>query len=89
MNTKTFIQNISFAESATRFLTAIAVILVAMHSSFAGGTVEFVSLVSVATVYALLAIVGWCPFVAISDKLKSLASQASHHDDHFHHGHHA
>ena len=89
MNTNSSFNNITFAQSSIRFIAAITVILFAMHSSFAGGTVAFVSVVSVAIVYASLAIIGWCPFVALGNKLKVVVSQFSHHDDHFPHGHHA
>ena len=88
MNTNTTFENINMAEKSTRFAVAMAIILIAMNSFFAGGTVAFVSVVGIATAYALLAIIGWCPFVAMVDKMKS-ASQNLHHGDHFPHGHHA
>ena len=88
MNTNTTYENINLVESATRFAAAIAIILFAMKSSFAGGTIAFVSVVGISTVYASLAIIGWCPFVALANKVKS-ARQNSHHGDHFPHGHHA
>ena len=89
MNTYTTFENINTVERSTRFAAAMAFILFAMNSFFAGGTVAFVSVVGIATAYALLAIIGWCPFVAMINKLKSVASHASHHGDHFPHGHHA
>ena len=88
MNTNTTFENINTVEKSTRFAVAMVIILIAMNSFFAGGTVAFVSVVGIATVYALLAIIGWCPFVAMVDKIKS-ASQNLHHGDHFPHGHHA
>ena len=88
MNTTTTFENINTIGKSTRFATAMAIILIAMNSFFAGGTVAFVSVVGIATAYALLAIIGWCPFVAVLDKIKS-ASQNLHHGDHFPHGHHA
>ena len=88
MNTTTTFENINTIGKSTRFATAMAIILIAMNSAFAGGTVAFVSVVGIATVVALLAIIGWCPFVALAYKVKS-ARQNSHHGDHFPHGHHA
>ena len=88
MNTNTTFENINTVEKSTRFAVAMAIILIAMNSFFAGGTVAFVSVVGIATAYALLAIIGWCPFVAMVDKIKS-ASQNLHYGDHFPHGHHA
>jgi hypothetical protein len=89
MKTNTTFENINSVERSTRFATAIAIILFAMNSSFAGGTIAFVSLVGFATVLASLSIIGWCPFVATLNELKSVVSHLSHRGDHFHHGHHA
>ena len=88
MNTNTTFKNINTAERTARFVAAMAVILFAMHSSIAGGTVAFVALVGISIVLASMAIIGWCPFVALANKVKS-ARQNSHHGDHFPHGHHA
>ena len=49
MNTKTTFENINAVERSTRFVAAMALILFAMISPFAGGTVAFVSLVGIAT----------------------------------------
>lgn len=89
MNTNTTYENINLVESATRFAAAIAIILFAMKSSFAGGTIAFVSVVGISTVYASLAIIGWCPFVALFNKLKSVASHKSRQGVHYQYGHHA
>ena len=87
MNTNTAFQNINTAERTARFVAAMAIIIFAMHSTIAGGTVAFVSLVGIATVLASLAIIGWCPFVTLANKLKSI--KHTHHGEHFTHGHHA
>ena len=87
MNTNTYFQNINTAERTARFVAAMAIILFAMHSTIAGGTVAFVGLVGIAAVLANLSIIGWCPFVALANKLKS--ANRAHHGDHFLHGHHA
>lgn len=89
MNTYLTFENITSVEKSTRFVAAMAIILFAMHSAFAGGTIAFVSVVGFATALALLSIIGWCPFVAMFNKLKSVTSHISHHGDHYQHGHHA
>ena len=88
MNIKTNFENINTVERSTRFAVAIAIVLFAMSSSLAGGTVAFVSLVGISMVSANLAIIGWCPFVALINKLKS-ANNNSRHGSHFPQGQHA
>ena len=89
MNTNTTFENINSVERSTRFAVAIVIILFAMNSPLAGGTIAFVSLVGFSMALASLAIIGWCPFVAMYKQLKSFANHVSHHGDHYHHGHHA
>lgn len=89
MNTYTTFENINGKERFARFAIAFAVLLAAMHSSIAGGTVAFVTVSFAVVILATLAILGWCPLVESIKQIKAVSRHVTEHGVHFHHGRHA